>query len=92
MFTLMLTLKHYHFKIFSVSNLRIFQYFNIYNIYFNIYNISPKIFPKELSVLSSEKLPIPYFETKKSISFMKMLNNNGPRTHPYGIPQIISHQ
>ena len=32
------------------------------------------------------------FETKKSISFMKMLNNKGPRIDLFGIPQITFHQ
>ena len=55
-------------------------------------NISPNIFPQELSVLSSGKLHISDFETKKSISFMKMLNTKGSSYDPCGIPQIKSHQ
>ena len=32
------------------------------------------------------------FDTKKSISFMNMLNNKGPRIDPGGIPQVLYHQ
>ena len=39
--------------------------------------ISPNIFPQELILLSSAKLHISGFKTKKSISFTKMLNKNG---------------
>ena len=55
-------------------------------------NMLPNIFPQELSVLSSAKLHMSDFETKKSISFMKTLNNKGPRIDPCAIPQIIPHQ
>ena len=38
------------------------------------YAISPNIFPQERILLSSAKLHISDFETKKNISFTKMLN------------------
>ena len=41
-------------------------------------------FPQNLVVLSSVKLHILNFDTKKSISFMKMLNNKGPRIDTFG--------
>ena len=66
-----------HFRICPKSNLR-------------LCNISGKIFPQELSVLLA-KLHMSDFEIEKSISFIKKLNNKGPRIHPCGIPQIISH-
>lgn len=68
-----------HFKIYSISNLR-------------LCNILRKTFPHELKVSSLGKLHISNFETKKSIPFMRMLNNKGPGVDPCGIPQIASCQ
>ena len=47
---------------------------------------------QELIVLLSAKLHVLDFETKKSISFMKMLKNKGPKIDPCVILQIMSHQ
>ena len=42
-------------------------------------------FPHECIVLSSAKLQISDFSTKKKISLMNMLNNSGPNIEPCGI-------
>ena len=65
-----------HFKIYPKSNLR----------------LSPYIFQQEFAVLSSAILHMFGFETKKSISFLKMLNNKRPTIDPCCIPKIASHQ
>ena len=46
---------------------------------------------QEYIVLSSAKLQISHFKTKKNKSLMKILNKSGPRIDPWGIPQIIFH-
>ena len=46
-------------------------------------------FPHEYAVLSSAKLQISDFSTKKKISFMNILNNS-PNIEPWGIPRQIS--
>ena len=46
-------------------------------------------FPHEYRALSSAKLQISDVSTKKKISLMKILNNNGPNIEPCGIPQQI---
>ena len=47
-------------------------------------------FPHEYTVLSSAKLQISDFSTKKKISLMNILNNSGPNIEPWGIPWQIS--
>ena len=46
-------------------------------------------FPHEYIVLSSAKLQISGFPTKKKISFVHTLNNSRPNIEPYGISQQI---
>ena len=41
-------------------------------------------------VLSSVKLEISDFSTKKKISLINILNNSGPNIEPWGIPRQIS--
>ena len=47
-------------------------------------------FPHEYIALSSAKLQISDFATKKKISLMNILDNHGPNIEPCGIPQQIS--
>ena len=47
-------------------------------------------FPHENIELSSAKLQISDFTTKKKILLMHVLNNNGPNIEPCGIPRQIS--
>ena len=47
-------------------------------------------FPHEYVVLSSAKLHISDFSTKKKIPLMNILINSGPNIEPCGIPQLIS--
>ena len=48
-------------------------------------------FPHEYMVLSSAKLQISDFSTKKKISLMNILNNSAPNIEPCGIPRQIPH-
>ena len=57
-----------------------------------ICNIWPRIFPQKYVVLSSSKLHVSDFQTKKSISFIKRLNNKRLRIDPCGIQLVNSHQ
>ena len=66
---------------FTLNHVRIYPKSNL-----RLCNIRPNIFTQELSVISSAKLDMSDFETKKSLSFMKMLNNTESRIDPYGIP------
>ena len=52
--------------------------------------ISGRSFPHEYTILSSAKLQISDFSTKKKISLMNILNNSGPNNEPWVIPQQIS--
>ena len=52
--------------------------------------ILARSFPHEYTVLSSAKLQISDFYTKKKISLMNILNNSGPNIEPRGIPPQIS--
>ena len=47
-------------------------------------------FPHEYTVLSSAKLQISDFSTKKKISLINILNNSGPNIEPWGITRQIS--
>ena len=75
------------FNEFTISHFRIYPKLNL-----RLCNISPNIFPQELCALSSAKWDMSDFETRKNMSFMKILNNKGTRIDPCGIPQIISQQ
>ena len=52
--------------------------------------ILARSFPHEYTVLSSAKLQISDFYTKKKISLMNILNNSGPNIEPWAIPRQIS--
>ena len=62
--------------------------FFIVNIKFSL--ILEESFPHEYTVLSSAKLQISDFSTKKKISLMNILNNSSPNIYPWGIPRQIS--
>ena len=47
-------------------------------------------FPHEYTVFLSAKLQNSDFSTKKKISLINILNNNGPNIEPWGIPRQIS--
>ena len=47
-------------------------------------------FPHEYVELPSAKLQISDFSTKKKISLMNMLNNNGSNIKPCGVPRQTS--
>ena len=51
--------------------------------------ILERSFPHEYIVLSSTKLQISDFSTKKKISLMNILTNSGPNIEPWGIPRQI---
>ena len=52
--------------------------------------ILARSFPHEYAVLSSAKLQVSDFFTKKKILLINILKNSGPNIEPWGIPQQIS--
>ena len=52
--------------------------------------ILARSFSHEYTVLSSAKLQISDFPTKKEIPLIKILDNSGPNIEPWGIPRQIS--
>ena len=51
--------------------------------------ILARSFPHEYTVLSSAKLQISDFSTKKEMSLMNILNNSGSNIEPWDIPRQI---